>query len=172
MSGENIAKLLYSISYGAFALSAVCLVLAVVFFLKFRILSVIDDLSGRTARKGIEQLRRENEKAGKRPHRPGIVNEKRGRLTEPIQKGKGETTKTQAADPDVRPETGLLEENRATGQRAAQTGLLSEEGTTVLSGSGETEALDASVETEKLREGGVKLELLEEVMEIHTEETI
>lgn len=65
--GENdMAQIYRIVSIAAFSLAGVSLVLAVIFWVKFRIWKVISDLSGRTARKSIEQMRAANEKSPKK----------------------------------------------------------------------------------------------------------
>ena len=54
-----MAELLVKISYIAFAGAVVCLILAVILFIKFKIPTVIGDLSGKNAKKAIQQLQRE-----------------------------------------------------------------------------------------------------------------
>ena len=51
-----MAQIYRIVSIAAFSLAGVSLVLAVIFWVKFRIWKVISDLSGRTARKSIEQM--------------------------------------------------------------------------------------------------------------------
>lgn len=50
------------ISMVAFGISAVCLILSVFFWIKFNIPKIIGDLSGRNARKSIEEMREKNSK--------------------------------------------------------------------------------------------------------------
>lgn len=83
-----MAQIYRMVSIAAFSLAGVSLVLAVIFWVKFRIWKVISDLSGRTAKKSIEQMRAANEKSGKKSYRPTPVAAERGKLTEPIRQGK------------------------------------------------------------------------------------
>ncbi len=50
------------ISMVAFGISAVCLILSVFFWIKFNIPKIIGDLSGRNARRSIEEMREKNSK--------------------------------------------------------------------------------------------------------------
>lgn len=50
------------ISMVAFSISAVCLILSVIFWIKFNIPKILGDLSGRNARKSIEEIREKNSK--------------------------------------------------------------------------------------------------------------
>lgn len=79
-----MAQIYQSVSIATFTLGAVCLVLAIFFWFKFDIWKIIGDLSGRTAKKSIEQMRTANEASGKKSYRPTPVAQKRGKLTEPI----------------------------------------------------------------------------------------
>lgn len=56
---------------------------AILFFV-LRIPRVISDLTGRTARKAIEDIRRQNEQSGDKTYRSSAVNQKRGKLTDKI----------------------------------------------------------------------------------------
>ena len=59
-----MAELLVKISYIAFAGAVVCLILAVILFIKFKIPTVIGDLSGKNAKKAIQQMRETNSQKG------------------------------------------------------------------------------------------------------------
>ncbi len=75
---------LNSLSVVFFVIAAVFLVTGVVLFFVLDIINVYGDLSGRTARKAIERMRKENEESGNKAYKPSPVNEKRGRLTDKI----------------------------------------------------------------------------------------
>ena len=62
-----MAELLVKISYIAFAGAVVCLILAVILFIKFKIPTVIGDLSGKNAKKAIQQMRETNSQKAIRP---------------------------------------------------------------------------------------------------------
>lgn len=179
-----MAETLMIISTVSFVLSAICLVLAIFFWIQFKIPTVIGDLSGRNAKKTIERIRANNEKSGYKSFRPSTANMKRGKLTEAIdeaelapsetEKKAVQRTNVAAKAPnsnDSRPETGLLSEN------AVDVNELSEE-TGYLQEMEETERLETEVpETEVLEEpanltGGKKLTMMDEVMLIHTDEVI
>ena len=68
-----MAELLVKISYIAFAGAVVCLILAVILFIKFKIPTVIGDLSGKNAKKAIQQMRETNSQKGN----PAFKQEKR-----------------------------------------------------------------------------------------------
>jgi hypothetical protein len=88
-----MAQIYNMISIIAFSLAGVCLIFAVFCWTKFNMLKIISDLSGRTAKKSIEQMRAGNEKSGSKSYRPTPIATNRGTLTEPIEQntkpGKG-----------------------------------------------------------------------------------
>ena len=106
MSGEVFAKTLFMISNIAFAIAAVCAVLAVIFFIKFKIPSVIDDLSGKNARKSIAQMRSHNEQSGNKSFRSSKTNENRVKLTDTM---KGMEKRKETSSEYI--ETAMLAEN-------------------------------------------------------------
>ncbi len=59
-------------------------VIAVVLFFTMRIPKVISDLTGRTARKAIENIRLQNEQSGDKTYQSSAVNLERGKLTDKI----------------------------------------------------------------------------------------
>jgi len=75
------------ISIIGFSLSGIVFVITVFIYLKFNILSVVGDLSGRTATKQIRAIREQNISTGDKPHRPNAFNINRGALTESVVKG-------------------------------------------------------------------------------------
>ena len=168
-----MAQTLQLLSIIAFAVAGVCLVLAVFFWFFFKIPTVMGDLSGRTARKSIAKMRAANEKNGNKSYKESTANIKRGEVTGTIP-GKGKSKKK-----DGNPETGLLTENKAEGLESEATALLDE--TTAILGSETTgllvdENATAPLDTEKttpaVRTNYKRLEMIEEVMIIHTDEVI
>jgi hypothetical protein len=69
-------------------------IVSVLLFLKFRIISVIGDLTGRTAQKQIERFREGNLRSGDKKYKPSPVNLNRGRLTESFTGKTGRGRKT------------------------------------------------------------------------------
>ena len=69
---------------GAAAAGAVFGILALILFFGFRIPSIINDLTGRTARKAIENIRRQNEQNGGSHDRPGTEKIQRSNVTDRI----------------------------------------------------------------------------------------
>ncbi|MBR2886125.1 MAG: hypothetical protein IKB93_15270 [Clostridia bacterium] len=184
LSEQNKIILEKICSYGAvacFVIAVICLILAVVFFFLFRIPDVIGDLSGRNAKRSIAQLRAINEKSGSKSYRTSETNSKRGKLTGTMEdsgklkkksKKSGEPKKKILSDDD-RPETGLLESNVADKSDVQQTELLDTNDETGLLGDpNETETLELVSNKAVPRVGGKKMEILEEIILIHTDEII
>ena len=190
-----MAQIYQTISYVAFALAGVSLLLAIVFWLRFHIWNVIGDLSGRNAKKTIEQMRKENEKNavhrrsgsyyGKRDS--GQTTDTSGRKKKSRTQGQTDTGTEPTDDnktvllPDVTElmggETELI--GRETEPIGGETGLLGQGtehmgGGTELLGQG-TELMDGETESSKeetmlLSEAGKGFRLKQNIMCIHTQE--
>ena len=72
------------IFFGGAGLAALSLVIAVLLFFLLRIPRVIGDLSGVTARKAIDEIRKQNELSGNKLHKSSEVNLERGKVTDKI----------------------------------------------------------------------------------------
>lgn len=173
-----MANILSIVSLVSFILSGVAFVLAILFFILFRIPSVIGDLSGRTARKSIAKMRLANEKTGVKSYKESKTNVERGKLTGTMPDS-GKLNKKNSAPANGQPETGLLADNKAEGLESEATGVLDEETgmlesetTGLLVDENATAPLDTPVQKPVVRSGGKKIVMLEEVMFIHTEEVI
>lgn len=172
MSTAEILSLISLISY---IIAGVAAVLAVFFWFFFKIPSVIGDLSGRTAKKSIARKRASNERSGGKGYQPSATNANRGKLTDTMQhsrKLKPEPKKSQPADENQMPETGLLESNKAEIVDNQQTELLDGEATDVLVDEDATAALQPEPVKQVKRTGGKKLTMLEEIILVHTDEVI
>lgn len=147
-----------------FVVAGVSLVVSVVLWIVLRIPSVMGDLSGRTARKSIAKLRMANESSGVKGHRSSQVNLRRGKLTETMTgiHRSGQQAEKTGGDPCL--ETGLLQENMSQGTVGETTGLLWDED--------ETQPLESHMAGEEKKASGVKMELMEEIVWIHTHEHI
>lgn len=164
-----MAETLQLLSIISFAVAAACLVLAIFLWFFFKIPDVIGDLSGRTARKSIARMRAANEKSGSKSYKESKANAERGKLTGTmpgIQKKKTDGLN------DNKPETGLLNDNKAEGLETEDTGMLESETTGLLVDDEATAPLNASVQKPRAKTGGKKLKMLEEVILIHTDEVI
>ena len=164
-----MAALLSTLSIISFGIAGVCLLLAVFFWSFFKIPTVINDLTGRTARKSIAQMRAANEKASAKRHGESEGNVSRGKLTGTMHDfGR---KKKNCVEPDQqRPETGLLKDNQAEGFAAEATGFLEDEETGALVE--ETAQLHAEGQNDQQHLDVKQLTMLDEVMLIHTEEEI
>ncbi len=180
MENQSIASALLTASSVLYVVAAVAAAVAVFLWFKLKIPSVIGDLSGRTARKSIAKTRAHNEKTGNKSFKSSATNVNRGMLTGTmpgVDKKRGAAKKPerrQAAAAD-NPETGLLRESAD----QEMTGLLNgadtaplEEGTVLLHDPDVTAPLLNQTHAPVKRSGGKKIELLEEVLLIHTEEQI
>lgn len=164
-----MAETLQLLSIISFAVAAACLVLAIFLWFFFKIPNVIGDLSGRTARKSIARMRAANEKSGSKSYKESKANAERGKLTGTmpgIQKKKTDGLN------DNKPETGLLNDNKAEGVESEATGMLESETTGLLVDDEARAPLNAPVQKPRVKVGGKKLKMLEEVILIHTDEVI
>lgn len=163
-----MADIMSNISAAAFIAAGLFFILAVFLWFKFRILSIINDLSGRTARKSIEQMRAMNSVSDAGSHVPGTARLRRARP----ERGPGRasvsyeaaiTARLYSKHPD-KPDTELLgggEESINSAELIAENS-----GTSELSAS--ESVLHVAVGT------GIRTELrmIEDIMLIHTEEVI
>lgn len=166
-----MSEVLLLISQISFVVAGACFLLTVFLWFKFGIPKIIGDLSGYTARRSIAKMRENNEKTGNKSFRPSAVNVARGKLTDTMV-GSDRIKKSDFKEPiiDTLPETGILDENKAELIETDETMALDNDDTTVLlaEDDSDTERLD-NVNRQK---GGVSLEMLTDIMLIHTEEVI
>ena len=73
-----------AVCHACAAISSLFLVISIVLFFKLKILSVIGDLSGSTARKAINDIRERNALSGNKAYKPSAVNRERGKITDRI----------------------------------------------------------------------------------------
>lgn len=166
-----MAELLSTLSIISFIIAGVCLVISVFLWIFFKIPTVIGDLSGRNARKSIARMRAANEKSGSKSYKESKTNAERGKLTDTMQHSK-KLKQKQDSSAD-RPDTGLLNDNRADTPLSEATEMLESETTGLLVDENATAPLDNPVHHKPTnREGGVKLKMLDEVLLIHTDEVI
>lgn len=158
-----MAEILNIVSIISYVLAGICAVLAIVFWFIFKIPHVIGDLSGRNARKSIELMRQNNEKAGKQVAK---VKENTQKQTQ------SRINNTKNKDKKTFDETGILSENTIKARDEQATGLLLDDSTTVLDGSGETALLVDATENTQRTPSNVRISMIETVMIIHTEEVI
>lgn len=72
------------IFFGGAALAGIMLIVAVMLFIFLHIPTVIGDLTGRNARKAIEEIRSQNENSGDKTYKSSAVNRGRAKLTDKI----------------------------------------------------------------------------------------
>ena len=163
-----MAQTLQTLSVISFAVAGVCLVLAIFFWFFFKIPNVIGDLSGRTARKSIAKMRVANEKTGVKSYKESKTNAERGKLTATM-------SNSRKNDSSDKPETGILLENKAESFETEKTDVLDEE-TAFLDSEATTLLIDENIERVErdinAYKGDKKLEIIEEVVYVHTGETI
>ena len=138
---------------GAIA-AGVMLAVSILLFFVLQIPKVIGDLSGRTARRAIDNIRRQNEESGDKAYKSSAVNIQRGKVTDKITKS-GRLQKQS----DTPFGTGMATEKIST-QRLTVDEPASE--TTVLSGDNETTVLTVENETTVLCDGYGETTLLYE----------
>lgn len=166
------------IFFGGAGLAGVCLVITGILFFVLKIPSVIGDLSGITARKAIDEIRKQNEKSGNKLHKSSAVNLERGKVTDKITATgslirKSDSNSMLGAMATTKIGTQQLAEEA---QQAYETSLLEDNGsneTTVLSSSsaGETTVLEQSAVEQGVDNSNVFV-IEYEITFIHTEEVI
>lgn len=162
---EQMANIFKISTIVLFVLAGVCLAFAIFAFITFKIPNVIGDLTGRNARKSIEQMRESNEKGGKKTHRPHPVASARGTLTEPIKQNSSKLKKQKQADTIGNSATDVLDEPNATQKldyNETGTEILAE-GTQVLSNEQMQTALNQTV---------VGFKMIQDIVLVHTDEVI
>lgn len=173
-----MAEILSIISIISFVLSGICIILAVFFFFKFRILSVIGDLSHRTAKKSIEKMRDYNEKSGVKFYKSSTTNINRGKLTDTMtdlyKNSILDVTDTKSSESESNPETGLLSDNKAKVITNWKTKLLDNSEETGLLDENETELIseNRSVPVDLSQIAKAELNILDDVVLVHTNEVI
>lgn len=146
-----MARLLSIISVASYGLSALFFVISIFVFFSLDIPFVIGDLSGKNAKKAIEEWRANNEKTGNKSFRSSYINLNRDPITGTMDIDK---EKTQELD-----ETSLVESNVVTSILSEETTLLQndEEETALLEDDDQTMLLSDYLKENK------KIEILEEV---------
>lgn len=163
-----MAETLQLLSVISFAIAGLSLVLTVFFWFFFKIPIVIGDLSGRTAKKSIEKMRAANERAGLKSYKESRTNAERGRLTGTIPGIHNKPVSPNGGEPETR----LLNENKAEGVESQATVVLESGTTGLLVDENATAPLDSVYRPAPVRTGGKKIEIIEEIMLIHTDEVI
>ena len=164
----------YIFIVGAILCGVMLLVTVIIFFL-YNIPKVISDLSGATARKAINDIRRQNEEGGEKTYKPSAVNAARGKVTDKISRSGRivQNNHVHVGIDTVSMQTQQLENT------SAETTLLDENGTetTLLENNfGETSLLDESIgQTGKLSQASepdAVFAIEYEITYVHTNELI
>lgn len=77
-------ELLQTLSKTAFVVAGIFFAVAILLFFVLHVPQLIGELSGITARKGVEAIRKQNETSGNKAYKPSKVNAERGKLTDRI----------------------------------------------------------------------------------------
>ena len=177
-----MARILSIISTVSFVLAAIFLLIAIILWIKFGILNIIGDLSGRTAKKSIAKMRENNEKIGKKSFKPSFVNLGRGKLTDEM-KFSEKLKKIDLKEYKEQPETdilrqneinaNILEDNNLTALLIEKETEILDNDTTALLDNNTTVLLNKDIEKhlEKVT-SSTEFKILNEVMFIHTDEFI
>lgn len=173
------------ICYVAAALCVIMFLVSVFLFLKLNIIGVIGDLSGSNARKGIENIRKQNHASGTKAHKTGHVNRERGKVTSKITpsgnlKPVGEKVetfvgteklRTQQISVGVAADSTTVLGSQETTVLSGETTVLAENGaneTTVLAGS----SYQAVPEAEREAETRAEITIMEDITFVHSNEQI
>ena len=158
---------------GGAVLAGIMLVASVLIFFLLKIPHVLGDLTGRNARKAIENIRNQNESSGDKVYKTSPVNRERGKITDKIS----------PSGSLMRNPSGILGGAMATEKISTQE--LPPEETTVLDATNETTVLDTANETTVLNSEAGETTVLDaqpdaapvfqieyEITYIHSEEVI
>ena len=169
-----MAETLSTLSVISFIVAAAALAAAIFLWIFFKIPRVIGDLSGRNARKSIARVRANNEKSGGKSYRPSAANAERGKLTSTIPQTQAEQATEEIKPAEDTVETGLLAENRARGKETAGTELLVKDalGETRGDENATVPLTDSPAPAQPHAAGGKRLQMIEEVMLVHTDEVM
>lgn len=133
---------------GAAILCGVMLIVSVFLFVFLKVPKLISDLSGRTAKKAIKNIREQNEATGNKYHKTSGFNSARGKLTDKISPSGKLQAQGQSLKFGVNTEKISTQNLAYTGQ-GQETTVLNTDETELLEGSaGETTVLSESVSPE------------------------
>lgn len=143
MEEMSLITILEIVKYVCFGLAAVFLIVAVILFVALDIKRVFGDLSGRTAKREIENIRSKNVQSGEKAYKPSHVNQSRGKLTAKIsESGRvapdtpdpvGTMFETEKIDQPYVEQTTLLNNGMQADDQTTLLDSYQSEGTTVLS---------------------------------------
>jgi len=156
---------------GATILCVLMVVLSVLLFILLKIPSVIGDLTGATARKAIEQIRKQNELTGDKTYKSSVVNKERGKVTDKISPSGKIITHTAGLQAGAM-ETEKIGESSVS---AEETSVLCDNNDTTVLTNNETTILDLNNETTLLEPNNCSngcFCIIREITFIHTDEVI
>ena len=143
MEEMSLISILEIVKYVCFGLAGVFLIVAVILFFALDITRVFGDLSGRTAKREIENIRSKNVQSGEKSYKPSHVNQARGKLTAKIsESGRvapvtsdpvGTMFETEKIDQPYSEQTTLLDNGMQANDQTTLLDSYQSEGTTVLS---------------------------------------
>ena len=173
MTKPEIFELVSTISY---VLTSVFFVLTVFFALRFKIWAVIGDLTGRTARKSIERMRKANELQRNKDSRTDSLNGGSGKAAENMQDKRDRRLDSEGYGGnlvhrnELMPETGLLSDSRAISDTGhLQNGVIIEEGTGLLQSQDDAPPI---MTTRLQNRRKMELTMINDIILIHTDEVI
>ena len=153
-----MAETLSIISLISFLAAGVFAILTVILWFVFHIPTVAGELSGRIAKKSIERMRKSNEESGKNSQGSDAV--KREGKNSAVSMRQAGKTRSEGENE----ETDLLAESAARVYQSEETGALADEKV--------TEVLNAGGAGPERKASSVKIDLLEQILFIHTKEVI
>ena len=172
------ADTLSTLSLIFFIAAGVAFAAAIFLFFYFRIMKVVSDLSGRTAKRSIQSVRSRNEQSGNKSYRSSKTNKERGKITDAIPKHGEKKNKGYV-------ETGLLREEKTAklsdipegteelGEGARGPVLHDRQNATeVLEQTNATTMLPAVDEELRRAKENMRWKILEDIILIHTDEVI
>lgn len=169
-------EIYHYIFIGAAILCGAMFITSVLLFVLLKIPKVIGDLTGRTAKKAIENIRNQNESSGDKTYKSSLVNKERGKITDKISPsgrlvkeptdliGGAMATEKISTQQLVSDETVVLDSGNET------TVLLSGNETTVLSGEINNTGNETTVLTQTDTSTEFRIEY--EITFIHTNEVV
>jgi hypothetical protein len=166
-----MSSILSTVSGISFVLACVFLLISVLFFIRFDIPGIIGDLTGRTAKKTIANMRKSNEENAKKAFSANRINANPNKYINPIKNLEKIDNKTDNLNSDSdQSGTVMLKENAADSQ---STVLLNDENATdILIENTYDLNKSAAKKIKPVDSGNVKLTMIEEIILIHTDETI
>ena len=160
-----------------FIIAGVSLLVAIYSFVRFNIPQIIGELSGRTAKKSIAQMRDKNVKTGYKSHRPSPSAVERGTLTDKIEKKKSveksdkKISKVEKGTELLNSTEKLSNDNKTELLNESETVLSDDNATTVLSEETTVLMNNDNSQINVLNDSN-DFKIIQNIVLIHTNETI